>query len=759
MSCRKAVLVLLAIFVALLVGCSTSTVLTRYARAEQLERESRFDSALHLYETVLPEIPRQDGRWRSQTYYHLGECLYRLNRPTEAYGAYERAADADPSNQLAQLRLGEMLLAAGAIDKATEQAAKVLKSAADDTQALALLGAAAAASGNNVVAEAAFVRVLENDPTRLTIALALADIYNRSDRVTEARAVLEKAAAAQPASASPWLALGRLEEQEGRAGSAEQAYRRAVALQDTPENNLRLAQFLERAARIPEAEQTLRQVDALRPNLPTALPDFQVISGRAPNALDQYLAALRVSGPERQKPGLADVGSNVNQERAALAARLIEAEIAEARAKNDSQGIEGARGHLEEYRQHMDVATIGILNAELALAKTDLPMAALYATGAVALAPQSAAAHYVLGVAKYRAGDEGTAVTEWEAALDGDLHFVPARLALAAHVFQSGDFKNAETYIVPAVQDEPANLAALNLFARVLASQGRYGSATVIARRALAIDNTAAPPHLVLGEVALQQHRVGEALLQFEQAVLLEPHSHDAIEGLTQVYRHGKISQDMLRKMEKVSAADPPSPTLMEITGRLYADRGWLVDAERCFKAALQLDPQRASAADALARTQVRAGQYAAAVDSATRLGGNSGALIQAFQAEQRNDLGAAIRQYESAVRQGDRSGTAANNLAWLYAQRGTDLERALSLAKSALALNPANPAVLDTLGVVHLRRREYSQAVRVLENAQRLAAGQPDVPARQQLANAIRLHLSEAYLRSGQTDDAAALR
>src|SRR5438067_9912918 len=36
----------------------------------------------------------------------------------------------------------------------------------------------------------------------------------------------------------------------------------------------------------------------------------------------------------------------------------------------------------------------------------------------------------------------------------------------------------------------------------------------------------------------------------------------------------------------------------------------------------------------------------------------------------------------------------------------------ALQLAQMARQQDPANPAVLDTLGVVHLRRREYTNAV-----------------------------------------------
>ncbi len=752
----------LVLVAGLSIGCSTAQ--KQYQRAQQFEREGKVSDALGAYEKALQGALPQDKHMQSQVFFGMGECLFRLNRIGDAYLAFQNAADLDSSNATARLRLGELLLAGGTVDKAAEQAHQVLKSAPGNTEALALLGAAAAASGDVATAQDALTRVLQAEPARVSVALALANIYNRADRVDEARAVLKKAVAAAPGSAMPLLALGRLEEQEGDAKAAEAAYRMAVAAEDTPETNLRLAQFLERAARIPEAELVLRRVDAQRPSMPTALPDFEVISGRAPNALDRYLAALK-SGAPGAKPPKIQLNPNfadlLAKERAALAARLVEADLEAAsnpsKTENESAAAR-ARAHLDEYRNVMDAATISILNAELALAESNLPLAGIYAKGAVDLAPQSAPALYVLGTTKYRSGDAAAARIEWVAALDADPHFVPARLALATDALANSDAAAAENYIVLAVQDEPANLRALNLFARALAGERRYASAALIAHRALAVDSSAAEPHLVLGELSLHQGSLAEALIQFEQAVLLEPHSREAIEGLTRVYRHGTISRAMLLSMEKVAATDPPSATLMEITGRLFAERGWYQDAERCLARALKLDPRRVTAAQALARTFAATGEYDAAADSAARMGGDSAALVAAFRADQRNDIAAAVRNYETAVRGGERSGTAANNLAWIYAQQGRNLERALTLAQTAQELNPSSPAVLDTLGVVHLRRHEYSQAIEVLQTASRLAKTQSNGGDRGPLLAEINHHLSEAYLRAGQPDAAAAL-
>ncbi|MGZ4826205.1 MAG: tetratricopeptide repeat protein [Terriglobales bacterium] len=748
---------ILVVFAAMLAGCTIPQ--RQFARAERLERAGRNAEAAALYQKLVDEIPLRETRARSQVYFRLGECLYRLEHIAEAFNAFEKAAEVEPGNMAAQLRLGEVLLVAGAADRAREQAEIVLQHSSANTEAMALLAGSLAASGKTEQAKEEYRSVLRSDAHLVSAAIALADIYNRENRVDEARRVLRESAAANPNRATPWLALGRLNEQEGDAAAAEQCYRQAVAAEDIPESNMRFAQFLQRTTRINEAEQVLRRVDAQRPTQPTALPDFELIAGKPDTALQRYQAALSSAGAslsgKKSQPWMA---LDQLRDRALLATRLVEADINVAEQKSGpdkADALQRAHAHLAQYRLDLDPATISILQAEIALADSDLPTASLQSNAAVALAPHSAPAHYVLGTATYRSGNKADGRAQWLAALESDSHFVPARLALANDAVAAGNAKLAERYIMAVVRDEPGNVSALNLSARVLLAEKHHDSAAMMARRALAVDPASAPARVILGEVALQQQRVGEALLQFEQAVLAQPHSVEAIDGLTRVYRTGTITRPMLAKMEKIAAAEPASATLMEIAGRLYADRGWLDDAKRALQAALRIDPQRATAASALARLYAGNGELSAAADSASHTGGNSAALLAAVRAQEQNDTTAAIQNYERAIREGEHSGVAANNLAWLYVEQGTNLDRALQLAEMARSLAPDSPAVMDTVGVVRLRLRKYSEAISALESARKLAGTHPADP---ELLAQIRRHLSEAYFRAGKTAAAAAV-
>ncbi|MGI9104072.1 MAG: tetratricopeptide repeat protein [Terriglobales bacterium] len=739
-----------------ILACSTRQ--RQFAIAERLQHAGRSAEALSLYEKLLSEIPPNQPRYRSQVYYRIGECLYGLDRLTDSFGAFQKAVEAEPGNLSAHLRLGELFLAGGAPERAKDQAELVMRNAPQNSEAVALWGASLAASGKTGPAEEAYRRALAMDPQRMTVAVALADLYNREDREPDARKVLEESAAANPSRATPLIAMARLSEQEGDILKAEESYRKAIALEDTPDTNLRLAQFLQRNARVEEAEQVLRRVDALQPAQPTALPDFELMAGKAGTALDRYLAALNAAPlrDRRKAKASRQTGNAPVQQRAKLATRLIEADIDVAdhqKGREKTEALQHARAHLDLYRIDLDQATLAILQAEIALSEADLMTAAVQANTAVSLAPQSAPAHYVMGMVRNREGNVAEARTQWLAALDADAHFVPARLLLAQQALDAGDAKGAEEYVVQVVRDEPGNTRALDVFARVLTAEKRYSAAIVIAQRSQALDSTAPEPHLALGQIAMEQHRLGQALIQFEQAVLLQPHSRDAMEGLTRVYKTGKITRAMLAKMEHVAAAPPPSAALMEIAGRLYADHGWYGDAKRCLEQALHMDPQRTTAAAALAKTYATTGELEAAADSASRTGGKSAALLAGVQAEQRHDVGTAIANYERALRQGERSGVAANNLAWLYAEQGTNLDRALELAEAARSMAPQNPAVLDTVGVVRLRMHKYSEAIQALESANQMAARRQTAPA---LVAQIRRHLSEAYLRAGKTDAAA---
>jgi tetratricopeptide (TPR) repeat protein len=81
----------------------------------------------------------------------------------------------------------------------------------------------------------------------------------------------------------------------------------------------------------------------------------------------------------------------------------------------------------------------------------------------------------------------------------------------------------------------------------------------------------------------------------------------------------------------------------------------------------------------------------------------------------------------------------ARNDLAWLLAESGQDLDRALALAKAAHKIDP-NPNITDTLGWVYLQRGDNAHAAELFQEA---LDKRPDSPS-------IRYHLGLALARQG---------
>jgi len=85
---------------------------------------------------------------------------------------------------------------------------------------------------------------------------------------------------------------------------------------------------------------------------------------------------------------------------------------------------------------------------------------------------------------------------------------------------------------------------------------------------------------------------------------------------------------------------------------------------------------------------------------------------------EQQGKPDLAKQRYQEVLALDSRAGTAANNLAWLMAESGEDLDEALRLAQSAVAVAPETPQIVDTLGWVYYKRGLSKSAIEQFQKA-----------------------------------------
>jgi tetratricopeptide (TPR) repeat protein len=79
-----------------------------------------------------------------------------------------------------------------------------------------------------------------------------------------------------------------------------------------------------------------------------------------------------------------------------------------------------------------------------------------------------------------------------------------------------------------------------------------------------------------------------------------------------------------------------------------------------------------------------------------------------------------AMKAYAAAVNAGGNAPVAANNLAFMYAQRGTNLDEALQLATKAKQRMPEDANVDDTLGWIYYKKDQPQLAIGPLQDSLR---------------------------------------
>jgi tetratricopeptide (TPR) repeat protein len=119
-----------------------------------------------------------------------------------------------------------------------------------------------------------------------------------------------------------------------------------------------------------------------------------------------------------------------------------------------------------------------------------------------------------------------------------------------------------------------------------------------------------------------------------------------------------------------------------------------------------------------------------------------------AFCYDQLGSPDRSIRLYKRILEVDPGNSLMMNNLAYVLALEGKELEHARELALKATAADPANAGFLDTLGWIYFRLGEYAKAREILEKAVGLDPNEPEILE----------HLGSAYEKLGNTETAREL-
>jgi Flp pilus assembly protein TadD len=242
------------------------------------------------------------------------------------------------------------------------------------------------------------------------------------------------------------------------------------------------------------------------------------------------------------------------------------------------------------------------------------------------------------------------------------------------------------------------------LSARALMDSGSFGQASAELIRLTKGSTQATEAQFQLGVLAIMQGKPKDAILVFEKF----PDDPRAIAGLATAY-------SLLRQLEKAKEVVngglkkwPDSPVLVEKSASLQAASGNYDRAIIQLQQLLDHEPKSVEIRRRMGDIYELKGDQDKAILSyqqASELApaDTEIALTLADDLARAGRSAEAKRKFEGIIRVHPENIRALNNLAFLLADTGGDLDEALRLAQLALAKASNQPALLDTVGYIYL--------------------------------------------------------
>jgi tetratricopeptide (TPR) repeat protein len=178
---------------------------------------------------------------------------------------------------------------------------------------------------------------------------------------------------------------------------------------------------------------------------------------------------------------------------------------------------------------------------------------------ALAVRPESAYAHYGLGVVFYGQRQFDLALEHYRRAVELNASFSSAHSNLALTLQELGRLDEAQAEFEKAIGLDPESVAAHSNLGGLLHQRGKYEAAIGHCRRAIEIDPEFAPAHINLGVVLRTQGHLDEAIQCFRTATEVAPGNAWAWCNLGHALtQEGELEEGLeaLRRGHKESAHD-----------------------------------------------------------------------------------------------------------------------------------------------------------------------------------------------------------
>lgn len=694
-------------------GCwrDPETVKRRYlASGDKYFAQGKYKEASLMYRSAL----RKDAKF-GEAYAKLGEAEMRRGEIREAIGAFRRAVDLLPNDDNPAGRLADIYLAIYAspgnrtesvLNEVQQLADQLLKRNPNSYHGQRLSGFLAVARQDVPKALTAFEKADQLRPNQPDLLFAMAQTLAQNKEIDKAETVARRIIEKSPQFAAAYDFLIVQYVRGNRHAEADQVM--ALKLKNNPnvvDFAIQQAGYYYATQRRDQAESALQSVLAHAKEM----PEGRMKVGDFYARVRDYDKALAVFGD-----GYKQGGAQKNDYRVKMA--LVQ--IASGHKPEAAQTIEAVLK--EEPKNNSALSMRATLDLESGdKSKTQQAIADLQ--DLLTRQPNNPMTHYNLGRAYHSKGDLDAAKLQYQEAIKRP-RFLAAQVGLGQVYTAKGEFAHAVESADAALKTDPNNLLAMAIKANAQINSGNLAQARTDLQQELVRFPDSPDLQFQLAVVNYAERKYPEAEKLYRK--LLEKHPDDprlnfAFADVLLNSGRGKQALELLQA-QLTKNPDNQAMRYGVATTALRAKDFPL--AEREYRKLIELQPKSFELYLRLGETLRQQGQLQPAIE-ALRQGQalaptNAMANLQlGLTYESANMRREAAPYYENVLKAESNNPVALNNLAFLLAEDGRDLDRALTYATRAKQQMSKDDNVSDTLGWVYLKKKLADNALTIFKD------------------------------------------
>ncbi|MFK8053038.1 MAG: XrtA/PEP-CTERM system TPR-repeat protein PrsT [Woeseiaceae bacterium] len=741
-------------------------ILLQLALIESHSANGDLDKARGELDKLIETLPNNPGVRNASGDFYLAAAPARLE---EAAAEYGRAIELTNAGGNRAVRLKAFSGKAGAeLQMGNTDAAEVAvlayrEIAAEEVYGMVMEAQLRLAQERVEPAVALLQTALRLEPGHAGANLLMGMSQARLGKLGQAEAYVASAVAADPSNVTARTMLARIRGDLRKTDGAVAVLEPLLDLDDA--NALAVAADLRLAA-----GETDEGLDFLRRRL-AGDPDNATLALDLAGAL---LAAGRTDEARELVNGLGNFSADESVRAGVLSAMTSAAEGDDAASLAEAERLVAA---------NPDNADLSVFVGRLYAGQGNVAAARTAFERSIEIAPGRYTAYANLANLLVTDGDRASAITVLEQAASRIDTPVLALRGLAELKLQNGDSEGAEADLRKAISTDANYPAAKLLLGQILAQNGNNAEAMTAFSDYIELVPGDARGYYFAGLLSLQDRKTEDALIALKKANELNPSNAGTILNLSRAHLASDQRAEAMRVLQSGYDAGVRHPAVVANLATMMASGGDLGRALGIVDT-LEVSTEKAAVVDLvkgdlymqskqypsasrryrsafsttadwrMAAKQMIAGHEAGERD-ADKLLGNfvatnpSNAAARETLAQLLDEQGkdaAAVVQYRAILDDDPENFTVLNNLAYLLAEQGNP--DAVALAEKALAIQPGNPSVLDTMGWAQVRAGNAPDGLETLRRAAELAPDNGDIA----------FHMATALSEIGDNDAAISI-